>query len=116
MPILETCVHCGRIVARRFDGLCDVCSASPVGAARRAARRTPRKRASDRLYSSWAWRRLRLVVLDRDGHVCRWCGDVATEADHVVPRALGGADLDINNLVASCKQCNAGRTANVRRP
>lgn len=59
-------------------------------------------------------KRLRYEVLRRDQHACRYCGATAPDAvltvDHVVPVALGGAD-DPSNLVAACKDCNAGKTS-----
>lgn len=44
-------------------------------------------------------------VLARDSRKCRYCGLLATEVDHVVPRSKGGSDLSCN-LVASCRSCN----------
>jgi 5-methylcytosine-specific restriction endonuclease McrA len=58
-----------------------------------------------------AWRRARRAVLDRDGHVCRWCGAPATTVDHVRALAEGGDRLELDNLVASCGPCNYGRGA-----
>lgn len=59
-------------------------------------------------------RRLRFEILRRDDHACRYCGvrvpDVVLTIDHVVPVALGGTD-DPSNLVAACKDCNAGKTS-----
>lgn len=59
-------------------------------------------------------KRLRYEVLRRDNHACRYCGgfapDVTLTVDHVVPVALGGGD-DPSNLVAACKDCNAGKSA-----
>lgn len=59
-------------------------------------------------------KRLRYEILRRDGHQCRYCGATAPEAtltvDHVVPTALGGGD-EPGNLVAACKDCNAGKSA-----
>jgi hypothetical protein len=60
-------------------------------------------------------RRLRYEILRRDDHACRYCGvrvpDVVLTIDHVIPVALGGTD-DPENLVAACKDCNAGKSAN----
>jgi len=56
--------------------------------------------------STWAWRKLRAQVLERDGYRCRYCGDPATHADHVVPVSMGGAHLDPANVVAACAPCN----------
>ena len=59
-------------------------------------------------------RRLRFEILRRDNHACRYCGACAPDAiltvDHVVPVALGGGD-EPSNLVAACKDCNAGKSA-----
>jgi hypothetical protein len=59
-------------------------------------------------------KRLRYEILRRDNHACRYCGATAPEAtltvDHVVPTALGGSD-DPTNLVAACKDCNAGKSS-----
>jgi hypothetical protein len=59
-------------------------------------------------------KRLRYEILRRDNHTCRYCGgsapDVVLTVNHVVPTALGGSD-DPSNLVAACKDCNAGKTS-----
>lgn len=57
-----------------------------------------------------AWDTLRRSVLERDGHICQHCGADATEADHIIPRSMGGLDV-AENIVASCKRCNATRGA-----
>lgn len=66
---------------------------------------TPRKPIS---------KRLRYEILKRDEYACRYCGvrvpDVVLTIDHVVPVTLGGTD-DPSNLVACCKDCNAGKTS-----
>jgi len=41
---------------------------------------------------------------------CHWCGKPATEADHLVS-VLEGGDDSPENLVSSCKPCNAKRGA-----
>lgn len=59
-------------------------------------------------------KRTRYEVLRRDDNTCRYCGGRAPEVvltiDHVVPTALGGTD-DPSNLVAACKDCNAGKSS-----
>jgi hypothetical protein len=59
-------------------------------------------------------KRTRYEVLRRDSHACRYCGAAAPDAtltiDHVTPVALGGGD-DPSNLVAACKDCNAGKSS-----
>lgn len=59
--------------------------------------------------------RLRFEILKRDNYTCRYCGasrddDAKLTVDHVTPVALGGTD-DPTNLVAACKQCNAGKSS-----
>lgn len=58
-----------------------------------------------------AWQQVRRIVLARDGYRCQIqgprCTGRATEADHIVALALGGARLDPANLRAACKPCNA---------
>lgn len=59
-------------------------------------------------------KRLRFEILRRDNHACRYCGGVAPDVtltvDHVIPVALGGSD-DPSNLVAACRDCNAGKSS-----
>lgn len=59
-------------------------------------------------------KRTRFEVLKRDNHTCRYCGgtapDVVLTVDHVTPVALGGTD-DPSNLVAACRDCNAGKAS-----
>lgn len=57
-------------------------------------------------------KRTRYEVLKRDNHTCRYCRSTenALTIDHVVPVALGGTD-DPTNLVAACKDCNAGKSS-----
>lgn len=62
-----------------------------------------------------AWRRVRLLVLQRDGWCCHWCGRAADTADHLVPLAAGGDRLDPANLVAACRSCNSARSNNPER-
>jgi 5-methylcytosine-specific restriction endonuclease McrA len=89
----------------------------------RALRRgiMPAARTDPRL-NTVAWRRLRLLVLARDRHVCQVrgpvCTRVATCVDHIVSRSDGGDMWNPANLRAACRPCNsrdgAART-NARR-
>lgn len=56
-------------------------------------------------YFSPKWYALRRKVLKRDGWICRYCGEPACQADHVIPRSKGGPDT-MKNLVACCPVCN----------
>jgi 5-methylcytosine-specific restriction endonuclease McrA len=48
----------------------------------------------------------RRAVFARDGHRCQYCGDSAENIDHVIPRSRGGPHA-WDNVVASCRPCNA---------
>ena len=48
----------------------------------------------------------RRAVFARDGHRCQYCGSNAENLDHVVPRSRGGRHA-WDNVVASCRGCNA---------
>jgi 5-methylcytosine-specific restriction endonuclease McrA len=48
----------------------------------------------------------RRAVFARDGHRCQYCHRTAENIDHVVPRSRGGTH-SWENVVASCRACNA---------
>ena len=48
----------------------------------------------------------RRAVFARDGHRCQYCNRTAENIDHVVPRSRGGPHA-WDNVVASCRSCNA---------
>jgi len=59
-------------------------------------------------------KRTRFEVLKRDNFTCQYCGlqapDTELTVDHVIPVSLGGPD-DPSNLVAACRDCNAGKSS-----
>ena len=59
---------------------------------------------------------LRFGILERDDFTCVYCGAVGSESelqvDHIHPKSKGGADED-DNLVASCFECNIGKSNRV---
>jgi hypothetical protein len=57
-------------------------------------------------------KRLRFAILARDNYTCYYCRatDAPLTIDHVLPVALGGTD-EPSNLVAACKDCNAGKSS-----
>lgn len=78
------------------------------------------QRAADnsKFYNSRTWRNLRkgflnanplCVECDRQGEVT-----AATVADHIVPIARGGAELDEKNLQPLCKKCHDSKSARER--
>jgi 5-methylcytosine-specific restriction protein A len=58
-------------------------------------------------------KKIRLLILERDGYKCCLCGRTAKETklevDHKVPVAKGGTD-SLNNLWTLCIDCNRGKT------
>ncbi len=58
--------------------------------------------------STRAWRRLRALVLARDGYLCRLRTEVCTHRATCVHHTLGKAVTgdDPRYLVAACKPCN----------
>lgn len=78
--------------------------------------RTCRRERQRRRKGHQPQRKRRLVrdfVKLRDRGLCRYCGQPGQEVDHVVPRCNDGPDDAFDNLVWSCKECNAvkGREA-----
>lgn len=48
----------------------------------------------------------RRAVFARDEWACQYCGRTAENVDHVIPRSRGGTHT-WENVVASCRRCNA---------
>lgn len=72
------------------------------------------KTSSQRGYGS-KWRKLRVVVLGRDKHLCQECLKrglyvTASTVDHITPKAHGGGD-DLSNLQSLCYSCHKAKTA-----
>ena len=69
-------------------------------------------------YNQQAWKRVRLVVLERDGWQCQICGIALLRSgrrpasacvDHIVPLSKGGDRFEETNLRACCFACNGAR-------
>jgi 5-methylcytosine-specific restriction protein A len=61
----------------------------------------------------WTWSKTRRLVLARDSHRCQLgipgvCTTIATEVDHIRPRAIGGDDA-LDNLRSVCRKCHISR-------
>lgn len=63
-----------------------------------------------RIYSRKRWLILRRRVLHNEP-LCRQCGNIATEVDHIVPISEGGAEWAVANLQSLCGPCHAAKTA-----
>lgn len=75
------------------------------------------KTSSQRGYGS-AWRKLREVVLKRDGYLCQSCLKqgryvTANTVDHIIAKAHGGSD-ELSNLQSLCDACHKAKTARER--
>lgn len=77
---------------------------------RRSFAQTRRRPKSKRRAIS---KKLRILILERDGFRCCLCGKTAKETklevDHKVPVAKGGTD-SLNNLWTLCIDCNRGKS------
>lgn len=56
-----------------------------------------------------AYRKVRVKVLNRDGHVCMYCGSSEQlTVDHVLPIAKHPElAMDMENMVIACRPCNS---------
>jgi 5-methylcytosine-specific restriction endonuclease McrA len=110
MPEGRIC-RCGRLVT----GAC--CQPGTGSRSKRARRRGTGRQ---RVWDSRAWRRVRLLVLHRDGFTCRRCGwsdgtltGRGLVADHVIPveelLALGRDPLDPDECQALCLACSGAK-------
>jgi 5-methylcytosine-specific restriction protein A len=66
-----------------------------------------RESASARGYG-YEWQKRRKEILERDRHVCGYCGAPATTVDHVTAKTDGGTD-DPSNLISCCQRCQASK-------
>lgn len=64
---------------------------------------------SDRTQLSSA---MRSYVEIRDNNRCVYCGETATEIDHVLPVSKGGRNFR-GNLVACCNRCNTEKRVSI---
>lgn len=97
---------------------CDAHGAEEQAGKRARWRRTDdaRKSSSKRGYGA-VWQRLRRMVLSREP-CCQEClksgrTELATEVDHIIPKAQGGED-SFNNLQGLCKSCHSRKTSRER--
>jgi hypothetical protein len=59
-------------------------------------------------FDPFAYRYIRLKVLERDGYICYWCGEPGETMDHVVPWSKGGRTT-MDNCICACQECNGMR-------
>jgi hypothetical protein len=59
-------------------------------------------------FDPFAYRYIRLKVLERDNYVCYWCGSAGDTMDHVIPWSKGGRTT-LDNCICACQDCNGQR-------
>lgn len=62
-----------------------------------------------RIYSTRRWRLLRRAILT-DEPLCRECGTIATDVDHIVPMEEGGEAWAPANCQPMCHECHSAKT------
>lgn len=97
---VRSCLDCGKL--SREGARCDGCRRAKV-----RQRSVARGTRSSQGYTN-DWLRLRDLILQRDGWTCHYCGDRATTADHLIPKARGGLSVP-ENLTACCVPCNSAK-------
>lgn len=90
----------------------DGCPELTESANRRCPAHQPPRSPSSKATSSPGWRRIRRLVLERDGYRCQiglpGCTGEATVVDHIQAAADQGSNRP-SNLRASCESCNIAR-------
>jgi HNH endonuclease len=81
---------------------------TPIGQRARRQKRAGAPRALGRPAASVTeWKAIRQHVLTRAGWRCQACGiRRRLDVHHVVKRAQGGSDFDLDQLVALCRWCH----------
>jgi hypothetical protein len=90
-------IPCGATATRLIDGLPFCPHHNGLCGSDRRTKKPSKLRGSSRhaidpYYDSVEWRTLRKLTLQRDQHLCQYCGSIAHQADHVIPRRRGGPD------------------------
>lgn len=62
-----------------------------------------------KLGTTTEWRNLRAACFRVWGKTCMYCGDKATEVDHIIELAVGGTNT-IDNVQPLCKPCHLMKT------
>jgi hypothetical protein len=59
-------------------------------------------------FDPFAYRYIRLKVLERDKYTCYWCGNPGFTIDHIIPWSRGGR-TNLANCICACEKCNGSR-------
>ena len=91
MPVLRLCARHRTL----SPGRCPICA--------------DERKARGRIHTDRANRGFRRAILERDGYVCRWCGNFGDTLDYVRALVDGGNPFDETNGVCACRSCNSRR-------
>lgn len=77
-----------------------------------------KKKAADKFYATWEWKKVRMLAFKANGQRCQCCGwrPGDTEhghlvVDHIKPRSkYPHLQLDLSNLQVLCNDCNMGKS------
>lgn len=59
-------------------------------------------------FDPFAYRYIRLKVLERDKYTCYWCNSPGFTIDHIIPWSKGGR-TNLANCICACEKCNGAR-------
>lgn len=59
-------------------------------------------------FDPFAYRYIRLKVLERDKYTCYWCNNPGFTIDHIIPWSKGGR-TNLANCICACEKCNGAR-------
>ncbi len=114
MPELAICGSCGSMHKDRSSSTCASCT---------RPRRRPfsrQRNESNSFYASARWRKVRAIVLDRDGYQCVKCGKASGKASDLTVHHRTALTVDPNlalepdNLVTICRRCHSRLEAHKR--
>ncbi len=110
MSELAICQRCGNLHKDRSSSTCASCY---------QPRRRPYTRQQgqrDSLYRSARWKKVRAIVLDRDGYSCVKCGRQRDLIVHHKIEVTARPDLalTLDNLACLCRACHGRLHANKR--
>lgn len=99
--VVRPCLDCQR--PTRNGSRCPSCSQQ------REVKRDRQRGSSTARGYGYRWQQVSAYVIKRDGGVCYLCGRPGADtADHVTPKARGGAD-EPGNLRAAHRACNSAK-------
>ena len=119
--LLKACSRCGNLIPYG-SAYCSECL--PIVEAEREARKQEARLKSNReynktrdpkyvrFYNSGGWVALSAKRLQDDGYRCAWCGQIATEVDHIIEiKTPEGWErrLDYDNTRSLCHTCHNKR-------